>query len=91
MVTTRNVVVMFMKYTTDTHIEPGHSRPVIGNIGSGRAVVFEEGRRIEGRWSKAKDASPTLLYDLQGHLIPLIRGRTFFQIVPLDTRISAGP
>jgi hypothetical protein len=90
-VTTRNVVVMFMKYSTDTKIEPGHSRPVIGNIGSGRAIVFEEGRHIEGRWSKAKDASPTLLFDLQGHQIPLITGRTFFQIVPLATRISAGP
>ena len=91
MVTTRNVVVMFMKYTTDTKIEPGHSRPVIGNIGSGRAIVFEEGRHIEGTWSKAKDASPTLLFDANGQQIPLITGRTFFQIVPLGTRISAGP
>jgi hypothetical protein len=91
MVTTRNVVVMFMKYTTDTKIEPGHSRPVIGDIGSGRAIVFEEGRHIEGTWSKAKDASPTLLFDAAGQQIPLITGRTFFQIVPLDTRISAGP
>lgn len=90
-VTTRNVVVLFMSYATDTKIEPGHSRPVIGNIGSGRAVIFQEGRHIEGTWSKADDTSPTLLFGAAGQPIPLVTGRTFFQIVPLNTRISVGP
>ena len=90
-VMTRNVAVLFMSFTTDTKIEPGHSRPVIGNIGSGRAAIFREGRHIEGTWSKADETSPTLLFDATGAEIPLVTGRTFFQVVPLDTRISAGP
>jgi len=89
-VTTRNVVVLFMSYKTDTKIEPGHSRPVVGNIGTGRALVLREGRMIEGTWSKAAEAAPTHLLDTAGAEIPLVTGRTFFQIVPLGTRINVG-
>ncbi len=89
-VTTRNVVVLFMSFHTDSHIEPGHARPVIGDIGTGRALVYREGRRIEGTWSKADELAPTHLLDSNGAEIPLVAGRTFFQIVPLDTRISDG-
>jgi hypothetical protein len=86
-VTTRNVVVLFMSYRTDTKIEPGHSRPVVGNIGTGRALVFREGRVTEGTWSKADETSPTHLLDSAGLEIPLVTGHTFFQIVPLGTGV----
>jgi hypothetical protein len=86
-VTTRNVVVLFMSYKTDTRIEPGHSRPVIGNIGTGRALVFREGRVTQGTWSKADETAPTHLLDAAGQEIPLVTGHTFFQIVPSDTNV----
>ena len=86
-VTTRNVVVLFMSYKTDTKIEPGHSRPVVGNIGTGRALVFREGRVTQGTWSKADETAPTHLLDTAGREIPLVTGHTFFQIVPLGTNV----
>ena len=87
-VTTRNIVVLFMSYKTDTKIEPGHSRPVVGSIGTGRALVFREGRVTEGTWSKADETAPTHLLDADGAEIPLVTGRTFVQIVPLGTKTS---
>jgi len=90
-VTTRNVVVMFMSYMTDTKIEPGHSRPVVGSIGSGRAMVFREGRVVEATWSKRVQVGTTHLFDASGNEIPLVTGRTFFQIVPKGTKVTAGP
>jgi hypothetical protein len=86
-VMTRNVVVLFMSYKTDTRVEPGHSRPVIGNIGTGRALVFREGRVTAGTWSKADETAPTHLLDAAGLEIPLVTGHTFFQIVPLGTNV----
>ena len=86
-VTTRNVVVLFMSYKTDTRIEPGHSRPVVGNIGTGRALIFREGRLTQGTWSKADETAPTHLLDAAGQEIPLVTGHTFFQIVPLGTNV----
>ena len=87
-VTTTNVVVLFQKFRIDTKIEPGHSRPDITTIGKGKALIFREGRVVEATWSKAGDTDPTLLLDADGQEIPLVRGRTFFQVVPPSTKVS---
>ena len=89
-VTARNVVVLFQPFRIDTKIEPGHSRPVVGSIGSGKAWIFREGKVVSGTWRKREATGPTRLFDAKGIEIPLIRGRTFFQIVPLGTRVSHG-
>ncbi len=87
-VTTRNVVVLFMKFRIDTKIEPGHARPVVESIGTGKAWVYREGRVVLGTWRKDSATSPTILYDADGKELPLVRGRTFYQIVPLGTKVS---
>ena len=90
-VSTRNVVVMFQKFRTNTKIEPGHSRPVLGSIGTGRALVFREGRVVQATWSKKYQVAPTRLLDASGKEIPLVTGRTFFQIVPIGTTVTVRP
>jgi hypothetical protein len=87
-VTTTNVVVLFQKFRIDTKIEPGHSRPDITTIGKGRALVFREGRVVEATWSKGGDAEPTILLDADGKELPLVRGRTFIQVVPPSTKVT---
>ncbi len=87
-VTTRNVVVLFMPYRVDSTIEPGHARPVVGSVGSGKAWVYREGSIVQGRWEKPTDTSLTRLVDKNGKEIPLVRGRTFFQIVPKGTKVT---
>jgi hypothetical protein len=87
-VTTRNVVVLFMSFRTDGTIEPGHARPVLGDIGTGKAFVFREGRLVVGTWRKDSATALTRLYDAAGVELPLVRGRTFFQIVPDGTKVT---
>jgi hypothetical protein len=87
-VTTRNVVVLFMAFRIDTKIEPGHARPVVESIGTGKAWVYREGRVVLGTWRKDSATSPTILYDADGRELPLVRGRTFYQVVPLGTKVS---
>jgi hypothetical protein len=90
-VTTRNVVVLFMPFHTDTKVEPGHSRPIVDAIGTGRALIFREGRAVEGTWSKTDQMAPTRLLDAAGNEIPLVTGRTFFQVVKVGTTVDVGP
>ncbi len=87
-VTARTVVVLFATFRLDSTIEPGHARPVLGSIGTGRALVISEGRTIEGSWSKADAAGPTVITDADGVELPLIRGRIFIQVVPIGTRVT---
>ena len=50
---------------------------------------------IEATWSKRYQVAPTRLLDASGNEIPLVTGRTFFQIVPIghegDRRASEPP
>jgi Protein of unknown function (DUF3048) N-terminal domain/Protein of unknown function (DUF3048) C-terminal domain len=87
-VTTTNIVVLFQKFRIDTKIEPGHSRPDITTLGSGKAWIIQEGKLIKGTWRKKSDTAPTRFLDADGKEIPLVRGRTFIQVVPPSTKVT---
>jgi len=89
-VATRNVVVLFQKFTIDTKIEPGHARPVVDSIGEGTAWVFHDGHQIVGTWRKLSERGPTRLFDQAGGEISLLRGKTFIQVVPTKTKVTVG-
>jgi hypothetical protein len=87
-VTARNVIVMFQALSYDTVSDPGHNRPVVANVGSGKAVVFEEGKAIVGTWKKTSNTALTRFYDSSGNEIPLVRGEIFIQSVPIGTAVT---
>ena len=87
-VTTRNVIVLFMRKSIDPNSEPGYARIVLDQIGSGNALDFREGRFWKATWRKPSIAAMTRVFDASGAEIPLVRGRTFIQVVPLGTRIT---
>lgn len=87
-VTARTVVVMYVKFRLDSKIEPGHARPVMTDIGTGNALIVSEGKTIAATWSKASAEAPTRLLDAEGAEIPFIRGRIFFEVVPIGTKVS---
>jgi hypothetical protein len=83
----RNIVVMFQTVSND-YVDHGIQRVNIGNVGSGNAIVFKEGKAITGTWKKASDAALTVLYDSSGTEIPLVRGEIFMQSVPPGTAVT---
>ena len=86
-----SVIVMYqaLSYFDNSAIEPGHnSRPIVANVGSGKAVVYEEGRAIAATWKKASNAALTRFYDSSGNEIPLVRGEIFMQSVPIGTAVT---
>jgi hypothetical protein len=87
-VVARTVIVLYMSFRTDSTIEPGHNRPVLGFVGTGKATVFMEGRAIEATWSKDGPTDPTLILGADGQEIPLLRGRIFVQVVAKSTKVS---
>jgi hypothetical protein len=90
-VTARTIVVLYMPFHTDSTIEPGHNRPVLGFIGSGRAVVFMEGHSVQATWSKPSEFAPTIILGPDGTELPFVRGRIFMQVVPIGTSVTSGP
>ena len=87
-VTARNVVVLFMALSIDPQSEPGHARPMLAQIGSGKALGFHDGHVVVGTWRKDTASSLTRFFDAQGVEIPLVRGRIFIQVVPTGAKVT---
>jgi len=82
--TARNVAVQFAT------LRPSgvKSYNVIDTVGSGTAVVFQDGVAIEGTWRKDSEAGRTRFYDAAGNEIAFNRGPTWIEVVPADSTIA---
>jgi hypothetical protein len=86
-VAARNVVVMWCQYTAASH---DHNNATTWNVkmgGSGRATIFRNGHRYNGKWVATRTQPPHFV-DKNGRPIRLARGNTWFEVVPLDVNIS---
>ncbi len=57
-------------------------------VASGRAWVFQDGKRFEGTWSKPTQASPIELLDSNGSVIKLLPGNTWIELKPSKASIT---
>ena len=83
----KNVVVQYMP-TSFGFTRIGEATVIMGTPGSGKAVVFRDGKAIEGTWSKSQHRERTKLLDRQSKEIKLNRGNTWYSIVPNDRSAS---
>jgi hypothetical protein len=67
----------------EDNVAGGHYSIQIQVWGEGPVSVFRDGKRIEGRWQRQDPSHMLTFYDLQGNILPLALGNSFFQLVPL--------
>lgn len=78
-----NVAVVFVDLLpTGRTDSAGSPVPDYDVVGSGAAVVFREGRAIEGTWQRATSADLFAFVDGSGAQIPLASGSTWIEVVP---------
>jgi hypothetical protein len=61
----------------------------IGSVGTGDAVVFRNGKRVDGSWSRNFAEDVTQYLDDRGRPIDLTRGVTWIILVPPDVVVTA--
>jgi hypothetical protein len=69
----------------------GSSVPASQTIGSGRALVFAEGKVIDGRWERADEESWFTLVDGSGQPIAVPPGRAWVSLVPTQSGVTYEP
>ncbi len=67
----------------EDHVAGGHYSVQIQIWGDGPASLFRDGQRYEGRWQRADREDMLTFTDLDGGILPLRPGNTWFQMVPL--------
>ncbi len=76
-------VVIAMRVNEKTVLEDGY-RQSITTIGSGKAVIFQNGIAIKAIWHKKDKLHQITFTDVKGKDVPLIRGQTWISAVPND-------
>ena len=52
--------------------------------GTGKAVIFKDGKRINGTWEKDSRTARTIVSDASGNELKFDRGLIWFEILPTD-------
>jgi len=84
----KNVVVQFLTERPANDGYPGNVHLLYGTIGQGRAIIFLDGKAIEGKWVKKSRTSRTLFYDKMGKEVEFNRGPIWIEILPIGTRVT---
>lgn len=79
------VVVQYVKETGPVDILKHMYYEVIG---SGQALVFQDGKVIEGSWKKATRESRTVFIDSKGKAISFNRGPIWIELVPTGNKVA---
>jgi hypothetical protein len=80
---------MYQTVTLDPTTDKGYNRILLGNVGTGKATLFIEGKAITATWKKPTNTALTRFYDSSGAEIQLVRGETFMQSVAVGTAVTA--
>ena len=86
--TAKNIVVLLM---TELNANDGYENNVhllYKNKGTGKAIVFKDGKEIKATWEKKSRTSRTIVRDASGEEIKFDRGLIWFEIIPTDGVIN---
>jgi hypothetical protein len=86
--TTKNLVVQFLTERKANDGYPGNVHLLYGTIGKGEALIFLDGKVIEGTWAKAKRMSRTIFYDEAGKEIKFNPGKIWISILPVGNEVD---
>lgn len=83
----KNIIVLSAHHEDTDILEDnvggGHYSIQIQIWGEGPVSIFRDGVRIDGRWQRNDPNDMPTFTDLDGNILPLAPGNSFFQFVPL--------
>lgn len=80
----KNIAVLFMAESNANDGYENNLHLLYKTKGSGKAVIYIDGKEIVGTWKKSSRVGRTKLYDTDGSEIRFNRGKTWFHILPLE-------
>ncbi|OGE37204.1 hypothetical protein A3B45_05295 [Candidatus Daviesbacteria bacterium RIFCSPLOWO2_01_FULL_39_12] len=82
------VIVQFQRESNANDGYPGNVHLLYGTIGTGKALVFQDGNVIEGKWVKQSRVGRTKFVDSKSKEIELNKGQIWIQTVPEGSEVK---
>lgn len=83
----KNVVVVFMKELKADDGYENNAHLLYGTKGSGKILVFQDGKAVEGTWSKKDRKERMFFKDAKGKELKLNRGQIWIEILPVGSEV----
>lgn len=80
----RNIAVLYMDESSANDGYENNAHLLYDTKGTGKAVIFMDGKTIKGKWAKNSRTDKTIITDQNGEEVQFNRGKIWFHIVPLD-------
>jgi hypothetical protein len=88
-VTARNVIVQVVDVVDSPIVDAaGNPSPEVAVLGRGKAILFRDGRRINGRWERQNPGDATVFTDRDGNEVALAPGTTWVELYPSDGTVN---
>lgn len=84
----KNLVIQFERESNANDGYPGNVHLLYGTTGSGKALFFQDGNVVEGKWNKASRLARTKYVDSSGKEIQFNGGQIWIQTVPEGSKVS---
>lgn len=86
--TAKAIVVQFQRESNANDGYPGNVHLLYGTTGSGKALIFQDGNVVEGKWLKASRTSRSKYVDQKGKEIEFNKGQIWIQTVPEGSKVT---
>lgn len=83
----RVVIATFMKESRANDGYENNLHLLYADTGSGKAIIFQDGKAIEGTWNKKDRKSRMIFKDAAGKEIKLNRGQIWIEIIPAGKEV----
>ncbi|MDD2822838.1 MAG: DUF3048 domain-containing protein [Candidatus Daviesbacteria bacterium] len=84
----KNIVVQFEKESNANDGYENNAHLLYKTTGEGRALIFQDGKVIDGKWSKLNRLARSKYTDLKGNEINFNRGQIWIQTVPEGSKVT---
>lgn len=79
--------VIVIRFTTQRPVNDKKAHLYHDIVGTNKALIFQDGKIIEGIWTRSEPDSMDIYKDLQGNEIEFTRGQIWVQLVPPENKI----
>ncbi len=82
------VIVQFERESNANDGYPGNVHLLYGTVGSGKALIFQDGSVVEGKWTKAGRTKRSKYVDQSGKELSFNKGQIWIQTVPEGSKVT---
>lgn len=84
----KDIVILFETERRANDGYEGNLHELFGTKGTGKALIFMDGKEVQGTWSKKTRTSRTVLKDSTGKEVPFNPGLIWFEILPIGNDVT---